>query len=239
VFFVTFLAKGKSMRTQTKVVVVLLATLFGTMILSRRGEAVTILPISGTTNNQFNGTVSPANTIDPSDLVAGAHGVSVGDNWLTGNLGVFNGGTWPAALDAVTISWDLGASYNLSSLHLWNHNEVGNTHRSIASAVVDVSEFANFASPTTITLASILQAPGTAGYLGTDYTLVATGRYVQFRNMTKHTHPGTGDTNQYIGISEIRFEGSLVPEPNSVIMLGLGIVGLSTMARRRRQASGR
>lgn len=219
------------MRNYFKAVIVLLTILSGTTY-SSRCDAVTITPVSAASNNEFNGSVPAANTINSSGLVAGQHSASVGDNWLTANLGNISGGTWPANLDAVVISWDLGTSYDLTSLHLWNHNEVGNTHRGVASAMVDVSEFSNFSSSTTISLASILQAPGVATYIGTDYSLVATGRYVRFRNMTKFTHPGTGDTNQYLGISEIRFEGTLVPEPSSVLLLGIG--GVFMLMRRQR-----
>ena len=63
--------------------------------------------------------------------------------------------------------------------------------------------------------------------MGATYGLVATAEWVQF-NVTSIWG---GDA---AGISEIRFIGTPLPEPTTVVLLGLGAIGLLLAARQRR-----
>jgi hypothetical protein len=104
----------------------------------------------------------------------------------------------------VTITFDLGASYHLTGMHLWNMNQNGLGGRSIKTATISVSQ-----EGTDFTAVSVggrdsngffIPAPGTDGYPGEDYTFVGTGRFVRF-SITLNWY----DTLDYVGISEVRF----------------------------------
>lgn len=159
------------------------------------------------------------------------HDTGVGNEWLAGN------GTNSSDF----IEYDLGSSYILDSIRMWNANSLDtrgiqgvDIYFSNAASPGDpegtVAEQANWTKlggPTaTLTLP---QSPGTNGYTGFDLetatstTLPTTAvRYVRFElNSTWG--------NAYGGISEIQF--SAVPEPSTAL---LGALGVLALLRRRR-----
>lgn len=163
-------------------------------------------------------------TIDSSGLATPGN-LIVGNSHDSGNAYV----VWlsmPNVIASTHITWDLGASYSntlVTGFHLWNYNEGGPYWvRGIKYATILVSDDPTFtAGVTTITAwssgAGLTAAPSGVPYYGEDYTLPtpAAGRYVRFDDLTNW-----GDTDQYVGLSEIRFV--VVPEPSSVALLGVG-----------------
>lgn len=141
---------------------------------------------------------------------------------------------------ALTLTYDLGASYDLTGLWLWNYLEgSGSTldrrNRGIDSVLVSFStDNLTWTSGQTITPA-IANADGSAQELL--FTGTPTGvRYVRFSNLsnfgTVASDAGPGQNN-YIGFSEIRFLAS-VPEPTTSL---LGTFGFVALALRRRRSS--
>lgn len=186
----------------------------------------------------------PARAVDDSGLTAGDNLASTPDQthtdvpdgfmWLSSGEGF--GGTDPNP----TYTVNLGGLYDLTGVRVFNYNEnSGNpglfTGRGVQTTNVLVSQDGtNFTqlnpvgSPITLP-----RAPGNNGYTGDFFDLVQlTGgpvraRAIQFDILSNYG----GDANFY-GLSELQFDGTLVPEPTSLGLLALG--GLAALRRRRR-----
>ena len=133
--------------------------------------------------------------------------------------------------DAVTtLTFDLGSSYTLDSLILWNGAEVwGGTYynnRGLDSFTMSFS-----ADGVTFTDAMAVDATIVGETTTFDAETFAisnvTAQYVQFSDLVN----GAGNT-AHTAISELRFTGTVVPEPSSAALLGLG--GLALILRRRK-----
>lgn len=142
----------------------------------------------------------------------GAEGV----HWL-------NNGTFQAPNDTIPahITYDLEGNYDLSSFTVWNYNESGFASRGANGVTVSVasSEGGSFTALAGIT--TFAQAPGndTTNFGETfDLTsLVAAGNVRLLRIDITSNH---GATLDLVGLSEIRFDGTLVPEPSTTALLG-------------------
>lgn len=119
-----------------------------------------------------------------------------------------------------TITFDLGAVYNLSGFHLWNYNEVGSTDyrsRSISNAVALVSTTGPIDGEgyTTVPLAaSRIEMAGSDPYYGDDYAFASSVR-ARFVRIVAQSNWSATDT--HIGMSEIRF--ITTPPSGTVIMM--------------------
>jgi hypothetical protein len=158
------------------------------------------------------------------------------DNWLA----------YPNANIVVAEQWivfDLGDTYNVEGIHVWNYWDVGanpnqgvddvnvlfattlsDTFGSAASVANDFSGSVslNFAEQT----ATAFQGAGELVSLGS----TKSARYVLFDIQTNHGY-GTLESSR-VGIGEVRFTGTAVPEPATTALLGLG--GLALILRRRK-----
>lgn len=149
-----------------------------------------------------------------------------------------------------TITFDLGEVHNqLDVIQVWNYNEnSGNpnlfTQRGVNETRILISEdgvgYTALINPDTAT--DVWTLDKADGNNSVDFSqlieLGLTGvdvRYVQFDIISSHTGDNF-DTNTivaegYTGLSEVRIYGSVIPEPSSLALIGLG--GL-LIARRRR-----
>jgi autotransporter-associated beta strand protein len=127
------------------------------------------------------------------------------------------------------ISWDLGLSYTLSKIRVWNYNESGITGRGVktlnlqtsadgsiwTNAIAATVDWTSIGANGTITSTgngtSQVQGTGAAGYGGFDWTLpnALTTRYIRFNNTQNFA---TADA--YTGISEVAFFPAAVTSVN-------------------------
>lgn len=107
----------------------------------------------------------------------------------------------------LTITFELGNTYHLTGMHLWNMNQYPVTERGLKTATVSVSS--DGTSFTEVPVGGrdgngyFRQAVGEYGYRGEDYTFVAEAKWVRF-SITSNWN----DNLQYAGLSEVRFIGT-------------------------------
>ena len=169
----------------------------------------------------------------------GTHVVTAGDAGTGDDPTMWlSHGTFAAPNDPLpaAITFDLERRYDLSGLTVWNYNEVAgngtidltNRGSNEVEILVADSEAGLFTS-----LGSFVftQAPGAddvdfgqfidlSGFPAADDT-----RLIRFDILSNH-----GDTNQFAGLSEVRFDGIVIPEPASVSLLVLGMLLLTRRA---------
>ncbi len=182
------------------------------------------------------------NTINGSGLSVGNHDSNLANMWLT-ELNLSSNDPW--------IIYDLGNNYNVASLHLWNYNESGisnfqpNSDRGIKTATIFTSSTDTSPTWTSQGTFSFAKAFGSSTYAGEDKTLaVSNVRLVKIQALTNwkgYSYPASwpggyqNDYNAVTGLSEIQFDGVLVPEPSTLLLLACGLIGLLAYAWRRRR----
>jgi Domain of unknown function (DUF4457) len=138
-----------------------------------------------------------------------------------------------------TYTVDLNDTYDVSGIRIWNYNEnSGNpaqfTLRGVQQTNVlislDGSTFSNLG------LFTIPIADGTNTYAGTFFNVLALngGNPLRFRYLQFDIQSNYGGDNNFYGLSEIQFEGQLVPEPGGAVLLGLTAAGWFARRRRRK-----
>lgn len=168
------------------------------------------------------------------DESTGFHSV-VPDAFMWLNNGTFTAPNDPNAPGAV-ITFDLGANYDLDSVTVWNYNEtlpnrpelLGRGANSVDIMVAN-SEGGVFTALGNFTFDI---APGAedvdfgqvidlSGFAAAD-----DARLVRFNVLSNH-----GGDNDFVGLSEVRFDA--IPEPGSALLVGLALCALT----RRRSRS--
>jgi len=151
---------------------------------------------------------------------------------LDGGLGGPTGN--PPAVDSQALIFDLGETFEIGGLYLWNHNQSGLTGRGVEDFEISVSTGTNpaTASFTSVGLFSLSPAAGVSGETAQVATFTpATARLVRVDIDTGQN----GFANDFVGLSEVR----VLPEPGLGSALAGGILLLSATARRRRRTSRR
>ena len=183
----------------------------------------------------------PSNAVNDSGLSAGDDLASTADQthvrfppnttmWLSTGSGF--GGVDPNP----TFTVDLGAVYDVTGVRVFNYNEFNEpngpdlTNRGVQRANVLVGETAPTTPLGAVTLA---KATGLASYTGEFLNLMAlTGGPVRTRFFELDIQSNWGDANSFYGLSELQFEGTLVPEPGALGLLAA--CGLAALRRRGR-----
>lgn len=185
---------------------------------------------SGLTDPSIVQTGSPVPAVWPGHINNAGSGTSA-SMWLSGNVGT----------DQISNQWimfDLGQTYDLRGMHLWNYNETNPgdlTNRATEdirlSFATTLNSFGdptdpNWSAPMDMTL---IRPPGSPNTLNSDYTGETYGfpdveaRYVLFDIQSNY-----GST--YVGLAEVRF---LTPEPAKSLLLAIG--AMTVFLRRRRR----
>jgi hypothetical protein len=146
----------------------------------------------------------------------------VNDNGTTQWL---NGG---AAIGSEVITFDLGGTYDVDSIHLWNWVFSNNTSTKWGVATVDISfstDGTNFLNTEALSFDPDIAVFGPSSAQTQTFTTQTGVTHIQLNNFTAL------DSGNRVGFGEIRF-GEAVPEPSTTALLGLG--GLALILRRRK-----
>ncbi len=194
---------------------------------SSAAAAFIVNPVSATSSINNSG-YSPNNTI----LGYPTSGLTAGSPWPTATGENLGGGVgyWQeyAPYSGLSIQWDLGSVQSLVGMHVWNFNfglNEGNLQDQLGRGmqVVDVQVSTNGTFWTDLSNTTLALGTGFDNYTGASYSLTpSTARFVEFNLVTG------GDGNA-VGLSGIQFQA--VPEPATLVMLGIGGVGVLVAGR--------
>lgn len=167
---------------------------------------------------------SAVHTVDGTGLVGDAHRtVPDGEMWLSN-------GTFAAPNDTTPfITFDLGATYNVDAMKVWNYNELNLPNRGIASARISIAGADQVFTPL-VESQAFNAAPGTESDFSQSISLGgAAARYVKIDNIAN-----LGDGNAFVGLSEVKFDGTLaagesrtLPLPATVSDVSSSIAGFN------------
>ena len=173
------------------------------------------------------------NTVNGSGLSGGIHDTTVENMWLT-----------TSGNETPDITFDLGATYDLGSIHVWNYNEfdtwstrgLNSVHIYVSpddnaanlAALTDGGGTHNFTFPQALPNDPVVPTAGfDVDFTGvTNMSLLSSVRLVRFDAQSNH---GAGN---FAGLSEVQF--SPIPEPSTFALAALGLLSLGLVTRRRR-----
>jgi PEP-CTERM motif len=192
---------------------------------------------------------------DEDNIVNGS-GFGVSGGKLIVNTGQPNDNNWNTETATADITFDLGAVYNIDFIQIWNFNDsFGNndfgpeTIDLLVSNVGTNAQDADFSASSVLVTLPIAHATGSLIYFGEnyrfngkaasdipselggvlhDYSGVAVqGRFVRFADLD-----GSLSFGGRTGLSEVRFFGSPVPEPSTLLLMGVYLAGLGFTQRK-------
>lgn len=206
-----------------------LTSVSSALCLMAPGALITIDPGNVTASSQITDANPNFDRIDDyivngSGLSGGQHvGAVEGNMWLSSANGF--GGIDPDP----RVTFDLGGLYTIDQIQVWNYNENPPNLTSRGVNAVTINYGATPALGSSVPgITNFAQANAQDTYTGEvfDSFTPFVARYLEFDIDSNH-----GDTSGFFGLSEVQFEGSLIPEPTSALLGGLGLLCL--LKRRR------
>ncbi len=207
---------------------------------------VILNPTSASDNSHYSdgtGTnVSASKTIDGSGLSDSSlvdNGDAVPASWPTNaasNTGVpgftLNYVSNFGEKDFATVTYDFATPVNISYGHFWQYGG-DDTGRSLYSAAIYVStDGINYTSAGTLT-PGYEEAATATDDPGVNFALSASNvKSVRLQNMVAYN---AANAQLMVGFGEIRFVGTVVPEPSTVVLVLTGLIGLLAYAWRKRK----
>ena len=187
--------------------------------------------IGATASSTFGAPFDIGNTIDQSGLSAGyVSGVTDFATYLatspTHTLLAFDNEWFSAdGVTAATITYDMGSVLALLNFALWNEEFSGFGTGIITSSLDNVI----FSAVTTI---FPIDSPFDLDYGAQVFALGVSARYLRL-DISGCPQPD-GDPLRVCGIGEVAFDVAAVPEPGTLALLGIGLLGMGLSRRRKK-----
>lgn len=179
------------------------------------------------------------NTVNGSGIVGDLHQATDGPGMWHTEFGDFV----PGSNNFAHITFDLGASYDIDEIKIWNYGEThgggtGFTRRGvsnlrISTASTDVSPTFTTVGDFTLSRAPVFRNSAGEYLFGSESLSVAAQniRLVRFDILGSHWNRD----DDVVGLSEVAFNGNItaVPEPSAFVLLGLGTLAFGLRRRNR------
>lgn len=164
-------------------------------------------------------TVNVNSLIDGSGLTGDLHGGEWSTMWI-------KEGTFPVDTTA-QVTFDLGATVDLSGALIWQYNSDIDYNRGVKDFYIKTStDGINFSAAGGLQTLERSNGGNIAAQLK---TFSAQARFVQFDIQTNYDAQWP-----WVGLSEVKFVTSPVPEPSTYALMALGLAGVAAFARRNR-----
>jgi hypothetical protein len=208
--------------------------------LAAQAADVIIVPTNAVASTSYGSGRTPIRAIDGSglsDTLVNTTGDPVPVNW-EGHNNSQSPSMWQSApfVNAATITFSLpgtvsGQPYSITGLHIWNYNEYYWTENAGMKDVI-ISYSADGTSYTALPSVQFATNDNSNTYTGQTIMLASAlpegTQYIKFQNTSNWGNPN------YVGLSEVRFIATAIPEPSTLALVGLGSM---LMAVRRRRAA--
>jgi hypothetical protein len=203
-------------------------------VFATQAQAEIVTPVTATASSQFAGS---ANLVNGSGL----SGVGPILGQLHNNDENAMWQTFASSSVGESVVFELDKAYDLSAAHVWQYNgpagpdKIPVPQREVENIDIAISPdlVSPFVSLGTKTLNPALD-PTVATFNEPVQSIPLAGsnvaRRVRFTIQSVHSPPSDG----FAGLSEVRFEGTVIPEPAALALIGLG---LGTLAVRRRRSA--
>ena len=156
------------------------------------------------------------NLINGAGLSGGLHDASFADMWLAN------------AAPPATVIFNLGASYSLADVQIWNYNSTIELTRSTQGLTLLVSsDGVTFTPYNSFTLPEGTGNPIPATLFSLGGVMAS---YVELDLTSNY------GSSSYIGLSAVQFDGSAVPEPGSGLLMAAGFGAVVWLRSRTRTA---
>jgi hypothetical protein len=217
------------------------------VVMAAVGQAAVITPIGVTASSSYPGS-NPLNA--PENLLAGeavfmmdgnpfqdfhATGGDANIMGWTEDGNSYGRGEWMSGSAVVNTTWllfDLGGAKNLSGIYLWNFTQ------GMGRALDMFSVWSADSAGNTI---SELTAPGTRMPTATwpeitrSFALTGANSVQYVKLLVGRNSADVTSGVDFVGLGEVRFEGTAVPEPSMFVLLGAGLLSLLAYAWRKRK----
>jgi hypothetical protein len=148
--------------------------------------------------------------------------------WATVSSGTNN---YYASYPAPILAWDLGAVEDVNHVVLWQYDDNGNGNQLRGFSMAYSTDGVHFTAFSSVgSLAAGTEAAQVFNLGG------VTARYIEIRLDSNYHSSYPTNGGDRVGLGQIRFDALAVPEPGSLTLMGLAVVGLTWGVSRRNRS---